>query len=251
MSITGFIKQRTPTPIREMWRRMRRLSAQTIDSRRSTKEVFAQIYAENLWGENRPNTDKDFPFYSGPGSAGPAASSYVECIKRFIETHDVRSVVDLGCGDFCIGSRIVQPSLHYTGVDIVDSLIQSHQARFGKDNIRFCCLNIISDDLPKADLCLVREVLQHLSNAQIIQILPKLKQFKWVIVTEDLPGPVGTFKSNRDKPHGRHARVVCNSAIILSDPPFNVPAVELLLEVPAERGEHRQGERINSYLLSN
>lgn len=234
-----------------MWRRLRRLCSHLIDKRRPPKEVFTEIYLENLWGDRRRQNDKDFPFDSGPGSAESAAGPYAECIKRFIETHKVRSVVDLGCGDFRVGSRIIQPSLHYTGIDIVEPLIQANQARFGSDNVQFVCLDIISDDLPKADLCLVREVLQHLSNAQIAQILPKLKQFRWVIVTEDLPGPLGTFKANRDKPHGQHARVVSNSGIVLSEQPFSVPSVELLLEVPALRSEHRKGERIASFLLSN
>jgi SAM-dependent methyltransferase len=238
-------------PIREMWRGIRRYYSHLKDSRRSTKEVFTEIYMENLWGDGRRHTDNDFPFDSGPGSSESAVGPYAEFIKRFIESHHVKSVLDLGCGDFRTGSRIVQPSFRYTGIDIVEPLIQANQAKFGKDNVQFLCLDIITDDLPDADLCLVREVLQHLSNAQIIQILQKLKKFKWVIVTEDMPGPLGSFKANRDKPHGQHARVVSKSGIVLTEQPFNVPAVELLLEVPALRSEHGRGERIATFLVSN
>jgi SAM-dependent methyltransferase len=213
--------------------------------------VFTQIYKENLWGNCKPHADKEFPFYSGPGSAEPTANPYAECVRQFIELHGVGSVVDLGCGDFRVGSRIVQPSIHYIGIDIVEALVQANVARFGDDDVEFRCLDIIKDELPEGDLCLLREVAQHLSNAQILQILPKLKAFRWVIVTESLPGPVGSFKSNRDKPHGREARVVLRSGIVLTDPPFNVPSAELLLEVPAVRSAHVEGERASTFLLSN
>jgi len=32
---------------------------------------------------------------------------------------------------------------------------------------QFLCLDIISDELPDGDLCLLREVLQHLSNREM------------------------------------------------------------------------------------
>jgi len=251
MGIKAIIKQITPMPIRMMSRRLRRRTIEAKDKKRQTKDVFTEIYAENIWGDQQPFEDKDFPFYSGPGSGEHAAGPYADRINSFIKTHNVRSVVDLGCGDFRVGSRIANESLRYTGVDIVEPLIQANQAKFGNELTEFRCLDIITDNLPPGELCLVREVLQHLSNAQIIRILPKLRQFKWVLITEAWPGPASTFKPNRDKPHGREARVVWNSGVVLSEPPFNVAGVELLLEVPSVRGGHQEKERICTFLVSN
>jgi hypothetical protein len=157
-------------------------------------------------------------------------------------------VVDLGCRDFRVGSRIASPAVDYIGVNIVDPLIQANQARFGSDHIQFRCLDIIADPLPTGDLCLVREVLQHLSNRQIATILSKLKQFKWVIVTECLPGPPNSFKPNVDKPHGNDTRALCNSGVVLSAPPFNIPHVTLLFDATAEHPQ-RPGERISTFLI--
>ncbi|HEV3332048.1 MAG TPA: class I SAM-dependent methyltransferase [Bryobacteraceae bacterium] len=234
-----------------MYRRVNSVFSQARDSRLSSREVFTEIYSKNMWGKHQSHPHRDFPFYSGPGSDDAAASPYVDCINRFIESEKVRSIVDLGCGDFRVGSRIVSSSFHYVGIDIVEPLIEANRARFANNHVQFRTLDIITDELPVADLCLIREVLQHLSNAQIIRVLAKLKQFKWVIVTEDHPGPVGSFMANRDKPHGKEARVVWGSGIVLSAPPFNVPDVELMLEVPAMRPEHPEGECIRSFLVRN
>ena len=250
MSIKTVIKKLTPTPLWMMSRRIRRLAIETKDKRRSTREVFTQIYSDNLWRAGRSLADKDLPFYSGPGSDEESAKPYLDCINTFIKAHNVKSVVDLGCGDFRVGSRIGDSSLRYTGVDIVAPLIQANQARFGNDRIEFHCLDIITDDLPAGELCLARQVLQHLSNAQIIRILSKLRQFKWVIITEGWPSPAGTFKPNRDKPHGRDARLVWNSGVVLSEAPFNVPGVRTLLEVTSVRSDHEK-EWIYSFLLAN
>jgi SAM-dependent methyltransferase len=250
MGFKDFLKQHTPWPVRQMSRRLRLLPRQLKDKRRSTKEVFTEIYAENIWGDRRPHADKDFPFYSGPGSGEAAASPYADCINAFIDKHGIKTVIDLGCGDFRVGSRIARSSLHYVGVDVVGPLIQANQTRFGSDHIQFQCLDIIADPLPAGDLCLVREVFQHLSNAQIIAILKKLKAFKCAIVTECQPGPPGSFHPNKDRPHGDESRALWNSGVVLSLVPFSIPNVTLLLEVPTGVAE-RPDERLSTFLISN
>jgi SAM-dependent methyltransferase len=177
------------------------------------------------------------------------ANPYAECIRTFIQSHGIKSVVDVGCGDFRVGRKLIDSSIDYTGIDVVDALVKANQERFGASNVRFRCLDIVRDDLPPGDLCLVREVLQHLSNLQIQKILEKLKQYKWVIITETLPGPVGSFKANLDKPHGRDARCVWHSGLVLTEPPFSLPAVQTLLEIPSVRAERGSDERIASFLL--
>jgi hypothetical protein len=96
----------------------------------------------------------------------------------------------------------------------------------------------------------VREVLQHLSNTQISEILFNLKAFKWVIVTESHPGPLGSFKPNKDKAHGNESRAHLNSGVVLSAPPFNVPNVTILFDAPLTQSE-REGSRFTSFLICN
>jgi SAM-dependent methyltransferase len=250
-SVRAIIKKLTPTPIRMMSRQLRWMAIEARDKKRQTEDVFTEIYSENLWGQRSPFADKEFPFYSGPGSDDETVKPYLDYVRAFIKLQDVKAVVDLGCGDFRVGSRIAGETIRYTGVDIVEPLIRANQEKFGNDHVEFRCLNIITDDLPSGDLCLVRQVLQHLSNAQISQILSKLRRFRWVIITEGWPGRAGTFKPNRDKAQGREARLVWNSGVVLSEPPFNVAGVKTLLEVSTVRGDQRDREWIYSFLISN
>ena len=57
----------------------------------------------------------------------------------------------------------------YNGVDIVDELIEHNRKTFRHPNIRFHCMDAAKDnvDLPFGELLIIRQVLQHLSNADI------------------------------------------------------------------------------------
>ena len=48
-------------------------------------------------------------------------------------------------------------------------------------------MNIVKDNLPSADCIILRQVLQHLSNAEVQQIITKLSAYKYIILTEHLP----------------------------------------------------------------
>ena len=248
-----FVKEHTPWRIRRISRRIKHQFSGSEDARRSVKEVFTKIYSDNLWGGGKAKADVAYPFDSGVGSANASATPYAECVNEFVKTHEIKRVVDLGCGDFRVGRRIAQEGVYYIGIDVVDALVEANRRRFSSDRIEFHCLDIVADALPDGDLCLVREVLQHLSNAQILTILPKLQKFKWVIVTEGQPGPPGSFKPNRDKPHGGDSRALWNSGVVLSDPPFNLFPVKCLLSLPsAAPVDNSLGRgRIDTFLIEN
>jgi len=251
MEVINFIKDHTPRQIRLVSRRMKNYLAQVSDERLDLKSLFTRIYQEHSWAENGAIVDPRRPFNSGPGSKGEAAERYIDCINHFIAAQYIRSVVDLGCGDFRIGSRIARPEISYVGVDIVEPLIQANQAQFGTGRVRFQCIDITRDELPAAELCLIREVLQHLSNAEAMAILTKTRKYKRVIVTERWPGPQGSFKANRDKPHGRAARFIWNSGLVLTEPPFNLKNVELFLDIRLPQAEFEGDTHMVSFLITN
>jgi hypothetical protein len=111
------------------------------------------------------------------------------------------TVVDLGCGDFEIGRRLLAnvPDLHYLGCDIVPELIAHHAKQTRDIRARFETLDIVADPLPVGDVYLLRQVLQHLSNADIRRVLEKLPKSSRVFVTEGYPtiqeGPINPDKS--------------------------------------------------------
>jgi 2-polyprenyl-3-methyl-5-hydroxy-6-metoxy-1,4-benzoquinol methylase len=192
----------------------------------SARETFSAIYRSRAWGSL-----PDRPFCSGDGSMREdAVQPYTQTIRNFIETNNLRQIVDLGCGDFGVGSQLVRSGLHYTGVDVVPDLIDYNRDHFGSASVEFRCLDIIEDELPEGDLCLVRQVLQHLSNEQILKTLQSLIRYRNVIVTEHVYAGPG-LRRNRDKPQGPGTRLPKRSGIFLESPPFNCPA-RVLLEIP-------------------
>jgi SAM-dependent methyltransferase len=183
-------------------------------------ETFQRIYRSKAWGSG-PEA-----FYSGPGSGGPVSQQYCDAVVAFIRDRQVRSVVDLGCGDYNVGRRIVEATgVRYTGIDVVPELIDHHQSNVHDSGVSFQCADITRDPLPSADLCLIRQVLQHLSNTEIGKVLANVSHFPSILVSEDVPAHPKSF--NRDKPHGPDVRAYFGSGVYPDEPPFSHPVQEL------------------------
>ncbi|MFT7051796.1 MAG: hypothetical protein ACJAZK_002414, partial [Psychroserpens sp.] len=87
-------------------------------------------------------------------------------------------------------------------------------------DLEFHCLDIAVDDLPSGDCALLRQVLQHLSNAEVKRIVHKLTDFKYVILTEHVPE--GDFIPNKDIISGQGIRLKKQSGLSILTPPFNL-----------------------------
>jgi SAM-dependent methyltransferase len=229
--------------------RQQRLSRR--NKRLSTEQVFTDVYLKNRWG-GRPGE-----FFSGNGShEETVVAPYVAMMAARLRELDAasRTVVDLGCGDFSVGRRLAPLCGQYVGVDIVQPLIARNQAAFGGPRVCFRHANIVADAIPAGDICLVRQVLQHLANDQIAAVLPKLAQFRWTFVTEHLPSPGRLEAANIDKVHGDAIRISRGSGVFLDQPPFNLPAASYrpILDVAGiSPVDGSDGGIIRTYLLSN
>ena len=115
----------------------------------------------------------NYKFYSGPGSHFPElVDNYISGVKKFLTSLPKKpNVVDLGCGDFSIGSKIRKLCDNYIAVDIFDELINFNKKKYADLNVDFRILDITCDELPSGDICFIRQVLQHLSNESIIMLL--------------------------------------------------------------------------------
>jgi SAM-dependent methyltransferase len=180
-----------------------------------TKEAMEQVYEMNLWGGNKSD------FYSGTGSHLPEiVNPYIAVLSSFLSSFkNPLSVCDLGCGDFNVGKELVKHTKKYVAVDIVENLIRHNKEKFKEDNLEFHCLDIATDDLPSGDCALLRQVLQHLSNAEIQRILNKLTDFKYVVLTEHIPD--GDFVPNKEIVSGQGNRMKKQSGVNLLALPFN------------------------------
>ena len=218
------MKQYVPEWARRRYRQLFRLKEHAHNRRRSPEHVFSRIYAQGLWGKTGD------AFCSGSGSSDAFAADYARMLEAYIREHCIQRVVDLGCGDFAVGGKIAALGIDYTGVDVVPALVQHLVARYASPSVRFIQLDIVDDPLPPGDLCLIRQVFQHLSNQQILKILPKLAQYEHVLITEHYPGACARVVPNRNKTQGYDTRILDDSAVFLDAAPFSQKVDAVLLE---------------------
>lgn len=191
-------------------------------ARLTPAETFSAIYRERLWQES-----STVPFHSGDGSADAYGLPYIQAVQSFLERHDIRTVADLGCGDFRIGRRLAALVDHYDGVDCVPELIAHLRQSESAPNVAFHCLDLIRDPLPTAGAALIRQVLQHLSNQEILAALRQCANYRYLIVTEHVPGPTCP-EPNLDHQRGPNTRLLFESGVYLEHPPFSRPITPLL-----------------------
>ena len=185
-----------------------------------TKAAMEQVYELNLWG------GKEFDFYSGEGSHHPEiVNPYIAVLISFLSSFkEPLTVCDLGCGDFNVGKELLGYTNRYMAIDIVSGLITRNRQKFKADNLQFHCLDIALDDLPSGECAIFRQVLQHLSNAEVQSVVGKLYHYKYVILTEHLPE--GEFVPNKDIISGQGIRLKKQSGLNLLAPPFNLNVKE-------------------------
>ena len=192
---------------------------------RSLQTTFTEIYRHNLWGGTIGE------YYSGPGSDDAVTGPYVEAVTDFIRSQGVQSIVDIGCGDIRVGRQLVKAGVRYHGVDVVQDLVVRHRAEYGSGGVEFSCLDATTDPLPGADLCLIRLVLQHLSNAQIEQVLTNCRKYPYLVVTEHVLPAGPDVRPNVDIHHGAETRIDIGSYVALEHAPFGRSIDRALCEV--------------------
>lgn len=230
-----------PSTIRDWAASTRLRRIRQRNATRSVQEVFSEIYSAGRWGGGGA-------FNSGSGSQGAAATIYGAYVRELLRQTGARTAVDIGCGNFAVAAQFVDDLDAYYGLDVVSDLIARNTATFGREGVIFSVLDASSGVLPPADVCLVRQVLQHLSNDQIMGILERCQQFSLVVVTEHWPAPEAAADPNVDKPHGPDTRLDSGSWVDISSPPFNCVDVEEVLNVRATTALYRQGETIRTHV---
>jgi SAM-dependent methyltransferase len=206
---------------------------------RSNGAIFDKIYREARWGGSLGG------IYSGSGSEMEVAEIYINVVVAFLKEIGCTSVVDIGCGDFRIGSKIAAEISRYIGADASCLVVERNHLLYSKPGIEFVVCDAERDPLPLAQVCLIRQVLQHLSNASVKVILERLTHtYDYVVVTEHLPSENSLLGYNFDKPTGDDIRAYYGSGIYIDRPPFNFPVEEVLLDFPLP--EHQSQKTVYS-----
>ena len=138
--------------------------------------AFSDIYDKHTWGSDSK---------SGPGSTLANTHEYVTAVQRFLAEREIKSVVDVGCGDWSTGGQIDLTGIDYVGVDVVPQLVETLNASHGRPGVRFDCIDATREQLPSADLLLIKDVLQHWPASNVRQFLQGLDGFRFALITND------------------------------------------------------------------
>lgn len=164
--------------------------------------VFNEIYRTNAWGGG-----------SGSGSTPAYTAKWRAWLAEYIKANRIRSILDIGCGDWQSTQLMDFTDVHYTGMDPSSDIIAENRRKYAKPGVVFMNTNAVDHALPPADLVLIKDVLEHLSFDSIRKVLARLAGYAHVLIVDDIHGI-----PNQDKPDGGCRGVDVRLA------PFNLPA---------------------------
>jgi hypothetical protein len=128
-------------------------------------EKFQSIYKTNTWGSKES--------VSGEGSELYSTETIRKYLPFIFKNWEIKSMLDIPCGDFNWMKEVDLTEINYHGADIVPEIIDNNKQKYSE--IQFSTLDIVNDILPTADLVFVRDCLVHLSNENIIRSLRNIK----------------------------------------------------------------------------
>ena len=125
---------------------------------------FTTIYKKNIWGS------------SGTGSKFSHDNKFfLKELRRHMDTYNLKTIGDIGCGDFEIMSHYeLIGEETYAGIDCVQFLMIELILKNIDKNIKFICQDI-SKDIPIGyDIIILKDVIQHWTDEDILLFLPQL-----------------------------------------------------------------------------
>lgn len=181
-------------------------------------EAFRCAYDHNLWGGSESP--------SGPGSSFHQTRYLRTLLPDLCQRLDIRTLLDLPCGDGHWMAAIEFPGVQYVGADLLPEVVARAAVR--RPDRTFQQLDLITSPLPPADLVLCRDCLVHLSFADIARALKNIHRAGIVyLLTTTFP----------DEPLNRDVMTGDWRPLNLELPPFGFPPpLEMLSEGCTEQG---------------
>ncbi len=143
----------------------------TQDDFEAVAKKFTDIYATNFWH-----------YGSGEGSLAQLTAGYRDFLTAFIAKSGVKTVVDIGCGDWQFSRLMDWSNVNYLGIDVDQGIVDRNNEQFGRPNIQFVKMNVFNGP-PPADLLLCKDVMQHWSNLMITEFAPFLNRYQYALLT--------------------------------------------------------------------
>jgi len=134
----------------------------------SLKRIFSTVKEKNVWGSSES--------VSGPGSALDQTQTLIAELPGLLREKNIKTLLDIPCGDFNWMKNIDLSGINYIGADIVDGLIKENTEKYETENRKFSVIDLVNDKLPKCDMVFVRDCLVHLSYRNIHKAIENIKK---------------------------------------------------------------------------
>lgn len=159
------------------------------------KNKFSYIYKNSYW-KNQTDGSK-----SGSGSNSSSTNNIIFELDKFIDEKKIKSILDIPCGDWNWMQKLNLKNVTYLGCDIVDDIVAVNNKKFSSNNIKFETKDVIFDELPNSDLIIIRDLLVHLKDSEILNFIKNIhrSKFKYIAITNydhTLHNSQGTIDDN-------------------------------------------------------
>ena len=202
------------------------------------KTVFSNIYEKDHWNMGQ-NESK-----SGLGSSLNYTEHIRNALVKLINDNNIKSMIDVSCGDWNWMKLIQNKLCDYTGIDIVDGLIKTNTELYANEKTRFYCKDFLSvlKGIPanSVDLLLCRHTCEHLPTEYNLEFIKECKRVsKYLLLT--------TKRISLTEPQNTELTlgVVTYRPINLDLPPYynvlNEYFVEKIYDGPSSHYDHEMG----------
>ena len=182
--VSGYpVRTKTTTIKTNFKQKIISLTINVTETSMERKQSFEEIYKKQTWGRYQEKVESKYTSVkgSGPGSTLRATQRVMRVLHNVIDNVKQKlgkakiSILDIPCGDFTWMSEFLRQrrDVMYTGMDIVSSLIKSHNSTF-KNNKQFSF--VLQDIVDKPldgnyDIIFCRMMLQHLTMSDVMNVL--------------------------------------------------------------------------------
>jgi hypothetical protein len=175
------------------------------------EKIFTKIYETKAWGNNK---NKEYSGSSGDGSIiDYNKDNYIPFLKKFIVDNNIKTVVDLGCGDFKCGKLIYDDLAisSYTGYDVYKKIVNYNTKHHSLPKYSFIHLDFLNNksQIINGDMCILKDVLQHWSLDNInlfLDYLVENKKFKYILICNCC----NQLKDNTNIKNGEFRQLSCD-----------------------------------------
>jgi len=166
-----------------------------------------------------------------------------EVLSELFKKYDIKTFVDVPCGDFFWMKHVEMAGVDYVGCDIVVPMIEANTHAYGNSSRRFQVLDLCAEAPPTGDMIFCRDALVHLSVKDITAALSNIKlSGSGYLLTTTFP----EINVNEDIATGMWR------PINLCKPPFNLPPpLQIFDEGFRARGEQYKDKSLGLWRIAD